>query len=222
MAREFDTQPPRSCLRLYEARDSRSGGPAVAPSLGRILRVLAASRPGGIFLCLGHGAGEAGAWILDGMDLASRLVVVIEDSREAELLGAVLDDDLRVTVHVQDIAAFLVDVRDHRFDLVTELDPSPTAAVAGVALGRLAPGGFLMTRRTASALAEMLTQTRPREQGGERTPDVDAFALAHLPGELDVTLIAQRPARPPGRRRGGRRARADVTPLRASARRRSG
>lgn len=36
--------------------------------LGRLLRLLVASRPGGTFLELGTGVGYGAAWLLDGMD----------------------------------------------------------------------------------------------------------------------------------------------------------
>ena len=43
---------------------------------GSLLAVLAAARPGGRILELGTGVGEGTAWLLSGMDGASRLVTV--------------------------------------------------------------------------------------------------------------------------------------------------
>jgi hypothetical protein len=212
MSREFDTQPPEACLRIREAQASRGAPePGIAPPLGELSRVLAASRPGGVFLCLGHGAGETGAWILDGMDLASRLVTVIEDAAEADRLRAVFGDDLRVTVHVQDAVAFLDDVRDHRFDLITDLGGTRSPRLVGLALGRLAVGGSFMARHSIPALVEMLSA--PAVDGDRAPLDPACFALAHLPGEPGFTLVARRPLRRAAKRRGGRRAREGVTPL---------
>jgi hypothetical protein len=220
MPRDFDIQPPAAYLRIRETRASPAGGPAVSVPLGEVVRVLAASRPGGVFLCLGHGAGETAAWILDGMDLASRLVVVVEDGDEADELGALLGDDLRVTVHVQDSLAFLDDVRDHRFDLITDLNPARCARLVRLGLARLALGAFFMTRHPAPALAEMLSA--PASDGERAVLEPGAFVLAHLPAELAVTLMARRPPRPPAKRRGGRRARGSVTPLFSSRARGAG
>jgi hypothetical protein len=206
MPRDFDIQPPAAYLRIRETRASPAGGPAVSVPLGEVVRVLAASRPGGVFLCLGHGAGETAAWILDGMDLASRLVVVVEDGDEAE--------------HVQDSLAFLDDVRDHRFDLITDLNPARCARLVRLGLARLALGAFFMTRHPAPALAEMLSA--PASDGERAVLEPGAFVLAHLPAELAVTLMARRPPRPPAKRRGGRRARGSVTPLFSSRARGAG
>jgi predicted O-methyltransferase YrrM len=46
---------------------------------GSLLRVLAASKPGGRFLELGTGTGVGTAWLLAGMDRGSRLVSVDTD-----------------------------------------------------------------------------------------------------------------------------------------------
>lgn len=185
----------------------------VSVALGELLRVLAASRPGGVFLCLGRGAGEAGAWIVDGMDLASRLVIVVDDTQQADRLRGVIGDDLRVTVHVQDMAAFLTDVRDHRFDLITDLNRNPSGALARLSLVRLALGGFFMSRGEIPALEALVSAPLPLPQEDEEAPHMDTFAVTRLPADLGVTLIAHRPPRPPKKRRGGRRPREGVTPL---------
>ena len=210
--RGFDTRAPRSCIRLREMRCAGNGEPRLTPALGEFTRVLAASRPGGTFVSLGHGADEAGAWIVDGMDLASRLVVVVGDGDEAESLRTVLGDDLRVTVHVQEAAAFLDDVREHRFDLITDLSAAVSARLVKLELGRLAPGAFFVTRQSSAALSEMISQSAA-EHGARAAMDADGLVLARLPEELGITLITRRNPRPQAKRRGGRRARAGVTPL---------
>lgn len=212
MPRGFDTQPPKTCVRLRQKRSARSAEPDLTQPLGELTRVLAASRPGGAFVCLGHGAGEASGWILDGMDLASRLVVVLGDAGEAESLGAILGDDLRVTVHLQEAAAFLDDVREHRFDLIIDLSPDVSARLVQLELGRLAPGAFLVTRQSTATLAAM-TAARADDVEPAADTDPDVFVLARLPEELGITLITPRSRRPRAKRRGGRRARAGVTPL---------
>ena len=213
MSLGFDLKPPQAYQRLCEAFSSRGGEPTELRPHGELTRVLAASRPGGVFLCLGGGAGEMGAWVLGGMDLASRLVVVVQDGDEADKLRPVFGDDLRVTVHVQDAAAFLGDVRDHRFDLITDLSPGQAAELSRLALGRLATGAFYMTRHSPAELTQMLSAQDTAAGNQESALDAKQFFLAHLPGELDVTLIARGEHRIQAKRRGGRRARQGVTPL---------
>jgi hypothetical protein len=199
MSLGFDLKPPQAYQRLCEAFSSQGGDPTEFRPHGEMIRVLATSRPGGVFLCLGGGAGEMGAWVLGGMDLASRLVIV---------------------VHVQDAAAFLGDVRDHRFDLITDLSPGQAAELSRLALGRLAPGAFYMTRHSPAELTNMLSAQDAAAGNQESALDSNRFVLAHLPGELGVTLIARGPQTILAKRRGGRRARQGVTPL-FSARSRS-
>jgi hypothetical protein len=86
MSGAFPSQPPQTWSRLRET--AAAGAVDVDQPLGELCRVLAASRPGGVFLSLGDGAGGIGIWILDGMDLSSRLVVVVGGEEEAGMLRA--------------------------------------------------------------------------------------------------------------------------------------
>lgn len=220
MSQSFDLEPPQAYLRLRETFSCPDGEPTAFRHHGEMTRVLAASRPGGVFLCLGGGAGEMGAWAVGGMDLSSRLVVVVQDGDEADKLRPVFGDDLRITVHVQDAVAFLGDVRDHRFDLITDLSPGQAAELSRLALVRLAPSAFYMTRHSPAQLTRMLSLQGTAAGHQESALDPGQFVLTHLAGELDVTLIARGPQRIQPKRRGGRRARQGITPL-FSARSRS-
>ena len=64
--------------------------------LGRLLRLLVSSRPGGSFLELGTGVGYGAAWLLDGMDADSRLVSVELEDDLQRIARATFDDDPRV------------------------------------------------------------------------------------------------------------------------------
>ncbi|MFD5143663.1 O-methyltransferase [Streptomyces sp. NPDC058401] len=85
---------------------------------GSLLAALAATRPGGRILELGTGAGEGAAWLLSGMDPASRLTTVeLDDGLQAiarEELGA----DPRVTFVAGDGGAWLEEFDGAPFDLV--------------------------------------------------------------------------------------------------------
>lgn len=213
MSRSFTSKPPPAYLRLCEIFSYQDREPTGLRPRGELARVLAACRPGGVFLCLGGGAADMGAWVVDGMDLSSRLVVVVQDGDEAHKLPPVFGDDLRITVHVQDPVAFLGDVRDHRFDLITELSPGPATELSRLALARLAPGAVYMTRHSPAQLTQMLSVQNAAAGDQESAPDPDQFVLTHLAGELDITLVARGPQRIQPKRRGGRRSRQGITPL---------
>jgi len=213
MSEPTTSQAPRAYVRLCESLASRGERPAVSHGLGELTRALTASRPGGIFLCLGRGAGEMATWIFDGMDLSGRLVVVVQNNQEADVLRPLLDDDMRITVHVQDALAFLGDVRDHRFDLITDLNPAEGAGIAPMALRRLALGAFYLSLHGARELAGILSVENAAAPGEEEALNANSFAFAQLPAELAVSLIVHGPQRAQTKRRGGRRARQGVTPL---------
>jgi hypothetical protein len=217
MSAPISPPPPQAYSRLCESLASRGEPPAVSPALGELTRALAASRPGGVFLCLGRGAGEMAAWIFDGMDLSGRLVVVLQSDQEADALRALLDDDMRITVHVQDAVTFLGDVRDHRFDLITELNPAQSADrsadLGRLALTRLAPGAFYLSLHGAGELADILAVEGGAGPGEEVSLNAESFSFAQLPDDLGVSLMVHGPHRVQAKRRGGRRSRQGVTPL---------
>jgi predicted O-methyltransferase YrrM len=85
---------------------------------GAMLRMLAASKPGGRLLELGTGTGIGTAWLLAGMDQSSRLESVDNDSEAQEVARRHLGDDRRVTFHLKDAAVFLDEPHPHGFDLI--------------------------------------------------------------------------------------------------------
>jgi predicted O-methyltransferase YrrM len=85
---------------------------------GSLLAVLAAARPGGRILELGTGVGEGTAWLLDGMDEASRLVTVELDAAVQEVAREQLGSDPRVTFVTGDGGAWLEGYDGEPFDLV--------------------------------------------------------------------------------------------------------
>lgn len=60
---------------------------------GALLRLLAASKPGGRLLELGTGTGLATAWLLDGLDASARLISVDVDPMVQDVAREVLKDD---------------------------------------------------------------------------------------------------------------------------------
>lgn len=60
---------------------------------GALLRLLAASKPGGRLLELGTGTGLATAWLLDGLDASARLISVDVNPMVQDVAREVLKDD---------------------------------------------------------------------------------------------------------------------------------
>jgi predicted O-methyltransferase YrrM len=111
---DFDHLNDRSILNwpiAVEAilRDTADIGFSMASEsqTGSLLRTFAASRPAGQFLELGIGTGVATAWLLDGMDQASRLQSVDNDPTVVAIARRHLGSDPRVTFHLDDGAAFI-------------------------------------------------------------------------------------------------------------------
>ncbi len=101
-------------------RDTQRIGFTMAsePQTGSLLRTLAASKPGGRFLELGTGTGVGTAWLLAGMDAASRLDSVESDAQVMAVAQRHLGHDPRVTFHLTDGAAFLTHAPQRQFDLI--------------------------------------------------------------------------------------------------------
>lgn len=92
----LDVPPP---VRVTSDAAARLGfGSSCSLETGRLLRSLAAMRPGGRLLELGSGTGVGAAWLLSGMDGAARLLTVEADPLRAETVWELLAADPRVTV----------------------------------------------------------------------------------------------------------------------------
>ena len=115
---------------------------ASEPLLGALLRVLAASRPGGRILELGTGTGLATAWLLDGMAADASLVSVDNDANVQQLAAQALGSDNRLTLVAEDGTAFLQRQPARSFDLVfADAMPGKYEAL-DAALAVVKPGGF--------------------------------------------------------------------------------
>lgn len=100
-------QPPATLARILKRTSELGFELASEDRTGALLRTLAASKPGGRFLELGTGTGVATAWLLDGMDATSQLVSVDVDAKLQESAREALGHDARLTLILEDAAAFL-------------------------------------------------------------------------------------------------------------------
>jgi predicted O-methyltransferase YrrM len=115
---------------------------ASEPRTGALLRLLAASRPGGRLLELGTGTGISAAWILSGMDSRATLVTIDDDSRVQRVADEHLGGDPRLEIVCADAADWLERNRQARFDLVfADAWPGKFSHLE-LALGLLAEGGI--------------------------------------------------------------------------------
>jgi len=85
---------------------------------GALLQVLAASKPGGRLLELGTGTGIGTSWLLSGMDEAASLVSVETDETLQSIAREILGSDKRLSLVLEDGAAFLAKQPAKSFDLV--------------------------------------------------------------------------------------------------------
>ncbi|MCC2685395.1 MAG: methyltransferase protein [Paenibacillaceae bacterium] len=84
---------------------------------GQLLRVLAGSKPNGVFLELGTGAGVSTAWILDGMDKSSKIISVEMDEAVQHIARACIDDE-RVQFVAMDGGTFIEENLEKQFDFI--------------------------------------------------------------------------------------------------------
>lgn len=145
---------------------------------GALLRVLAAGKPAGQFLELGTGTGLATAWLLDGMDSASRLHTVDIDGDVVAVAERLLGKDPRVEFVVGDAIAWLENNKGLSFDLIFADAMPGKYERFETAWERLKPGGLYVAD-------DMLPQRNWPEGHGERV----AGLLAHLGQRTDCRLV---------------------------------
>lgn len=115
---------------------------ASPPYIGSVLRLLAASKPGGRLLELGTGTGIATAWLLSGMSPDSRLISVDNDPAVQEVAGRELGTDRRLTLVLQDGAEFLTENSGARFEMIFADSVPGKHDLLDAALRLVAPGGL--------------------------------------------------------------------------------
>ncbi len=87
---------------------------------GCLLRMLAASKPGGELLELGTGVGMGTAWLLAGMDATAHLTTVDINEERTATARRLMGSDPRVTFHLEDGIAFIHSChqQNRQFDLI--------------------------------------------------------------------------------------------------------
>lgn len=111
-------KPPGMLERIQADTAALGFQMASEPLTGALLRTLAATKPTGEFLELGTGTGVSTAWLLDGMDEASRLISVENDADCMVVAKRFLGSDHRVSFHTEDAAVLLSRLPKQGFDFI--------------------------------------------------------------------------------------------------------
>ncbi len=205
---------PEGLAKLRGTGRRRQPG-VLSPRLGAWARALAAAKPGAALLHVCESSDEMALWIRSGMDLGSRLVVVVPEREQAGALEDALASDLQVTCHSQDPDAFLDDVRAHRFGLIVHDGPAGDAGRVDRLWEVLAPGGLLLVCGLGAG-----REGSGASSAADRIAVRSDAAVARHAGVDGSVLAARLVPAPSPVRRGGRRARREpgaVTALRSRA-----
>jgi len=132
---------PEGITRL---RTERRTGADFDDRTGAMIRTLAATTPNGVILALGTDHPESAIWLLDGMDITTRLVVLVEDREHVAGVNRDLTDDIRLAVHAQHVDDFLADIKSHRMDMVLCDSELPGVETFNEVLSLISPGGVLL------------------------------------------------------------------------------
>lgn len=148
------------------------------PRTGAMLRMLAASKPGGRLLELGTGTGLATAWLLDGMDRNATLVSVDIDPEPQAVARDILGDDPRVSIITADAASFLRSQVSASFDLIFADAMPGKFELLDAALALLRPGGIYV-------IDDMLPQANWPDGHAPKVPRL----LADLAGRATLRIV---------------------------------
>lgn len=133
---------PATVAGIIAETEAMGFGMVSESKVGSLLAVLASSKPGGTFLELGTGTGHGTAWLLAGMDAASRLDTVDVDSAVVSVARRHLGFDTRVSFHIMDGAEFLERSASRQFDFIyADAWPGKFSHLDD-ALSMLRPGGM--------------------------------------------------------------------------------
>ena len=112
------------------------------PQVGALLRVMAATKPGGRMLEIGTGTGVGTCWLLDGMDAEARLTTVDISPKVQPIAQTHLGMDPRLTILSEDAAATIGREPPNSFDLIFADGGAGKHTLLDEALALLRPGGI--------------------------------------------------------------------------------
>jgi hypothetical protein len=192
---------PRSAAAL-ETRLVDAGIRAdVDPATANFMRGLCAMRTGGLYLLAGESVAGYVGWVLDGMDINARMVVVLPERFDRAVVQPCFDIDLRVSGHVQRLASFCGDVSHHKFSMVAvDLGDVDALSTLDALAAMVNPGGALIGMHGSATRSRIIDAN---EDLAHRLPVNEWIITQFAAGKL---WFAARRATPRNKRRGGRRA----------------
>lgn len=110
--------------------------------IGTFLKTLVASKPAGRFLELGTGMGLSLAWMLEGMDSASKLISVDNDMDLIQIATSFFGTDERLQLICADGGDWIVQNQEEKFDLVFADAWPGKYSLLEETLGLIKVGGF--------------------------------------------------------------------------------
>ncbi len=171
--------PPAAVPAILDRTEALAFPMPSEPRTGAMLRVLAASKPGGRLLELGTGTGLCTAWLLDGMDRKARLTSVDVDPDVQAVAREYLGSDGRLQIVTADAAAFLRGQDAETYDLIFADAMLGKYELLDEALALLPPGGLYV-------IDDMLPQDNWPEDHAPRVPRL----IADLAGRADYHIVS--------------------------------
>jgi predicted O-methyltransferase YrrM len=183
--------PPAALPAILERTEALAFPMPSEPRTGAMLRVLAASKPGGCLLELGTGTGLSTAWLLDGMDRDATLTSVDVDPGPQAVARKILGGDPRLEIVTMDAAVFLRQQSRETFDLIFADAMPGKYECLDEALVLLRPGGLYV-------IDDMLPQTSWPENHAAKVPRLvadltgrAAFRIVSLAWSSGLVLVAR-------------------------------
>lgn len=168
-------------------------GTTFQDEVGAWLRVIAATKNAAVILVSGTEAAPYANWMQDGMSMSSRLILHNRSSQVLDSLRPHFTTDIRAALHQQELAGFLADIEEHKFDFVlVDVDDIEAAAVPMV-MERVSEQGLLIGVGAAASL-QALIQTC-----------VETCFFAYVGVSAGCVVISRKGLQHRAVRRGGRR-----------------
>jgi len=183
--------PPTSLEIILERTRALGFEMSSEPRVGALLRVLAASKPGGRILELGTGTGISAAWLLDGMDRDAQLISVDTNADSQTVALDILGSDPRLKLVTEDGTSFIRRQAEGSFDLIfADAMPGKYEALNDVLI-LLRIGGLYV-------VDDMLPQTNWPDGHGSKVSSLltelsakQSFEVARLAWSSGLVILAR-------------------------------
>ena len=185
--------PPRGFEDWLTTLHASGIGETFQHHIGAMLRVWAGTKNGAVCLASGREAMPYVHWLQDGMTMNSRLIVHSEAAEISNLVSPHFSTDIRVATHTQDLASFLDDIEEHKFDLIVVDVNDQSPDTGSTVLQRLAEQGMLLAVGIAVTQSPLIKEC------------ADAYFLSQTDEHDKGVIASKKSIQHRAVRRGGRR-----------------